>query len=125
LPLRLAPISCARRPPKDRTHSVGKYSRGAVICSSYRAGTRQRICGLSCRASLCSDFNLNQAVCHSSHTLLIQFLSNTTTPTGWPVLPSPGASCPSSAKKAPGCAIRERDTTQPAVLFLQHKRMPV
>src|SRR5271166_6584792 len=30
LPRRLAPTSCARRPPRDRKRSAGKYSRGAV-----------------------------------------------------------------------------------------------
>jgi len=65
-------------------------STGAMLL--YRAGTRQRrYAALAAESRCASDFNSHQAACHSSHTLLIQFLSHITTPTGWALLLSPGS----------------------------------
>jgi len=48
-------------------------STGAMLL--YRARTRQRrYAALAAEPRCASDFNLHQAACHSSHTLLIQFL---------------------------------------------------
>jgi hypothetical protein len=54
----------------------------------YRAGTRQRrYAALAAEPRCGSDFNLHQAPLIP--TLLTQFLSHTTTPTGWALLLSP------------------------------------
>jgi len=63
-------------------------STGAMLL--YRAETRQRRnAALAAEPCCASDFNSREDAWHSPHTLLTQFLSHTTTPTGWPLLLSP------------------------------------
>jgi len=75
-------------------------STGAMLL--YRAGTLQsRYAALAAESRCASDFN-SYAAWHSSHTLLIQFLSHTTTPTGWALLLSPGPWLVCTSKVYPG-----------------------
>ena len=63
-------------------------STGAMLLC--RAETRQRRnAALAAEPCCASDFNSREDAWHSSHTLLTQFLSHTTTPTGWALLLSP------------------------------------
>src|SRR4029077_1751979 len=71
------------RPGRATIYTIA--STGAMLL--YRAETRQRrYAALAAESRCASDFNSHQTAWHSSHTLLIQFLSHTTTPTGWPLL---------------------------------------
>ena len=63
----------------------------------------ETLCGLSCRASLCHNFNLHQAACHSSHTLFHPVSESYNHPNGVglaPYLPGLGWLAPPKSTRA-------------------------